>query len=204
MSRSGMLLIVCGPSGAGKSSLCHHLLDRYPRTRFSVSYTTRAPRGREVDGVDYHFVPRERFDAMIAEEAFAEWAEVHGNRYGTSRSTVSHALQVGHDLLFDIDVQGAAQLRAAFPEAVTVMVTPPSWALLEARLRARGTDAEDVIQRRLEKARWELERFDEFDYLLLNDDLAESQQAIEAIYLASARRVVLQARAAEALLKAPR
>lgn len=204
MSRSGMLLIVCGPSGAGKSSLCHHLLDRYPRTRFSVSYTTRAPRGREVDGVDYHFVPRERFDAMIAEGAFAEWAEVHGNRYGTSRSTVSHALQVGHDLLFDIDVQGAAQLRAAFPEAVTVMVMPPSWALLEARLRARGTDAEDVIQRRLEKARWELERFDEFDYLLLNDDLAESQQAIEAIYLASARRVVLQARAAEALLTAPR
>lgn len=192
LERRGMLVIVCGPSGVGKSSLCHHLLERYPRTRFSVSYTTRAPRGAEREGVDYHFVEGATFERMIAERQFAEWAQVHGNFYGTARAAVEEALGAGLDLLFDIDYQGARQLREAFPEAISIMVAPPSWSELERRLRGRQTDSEEVILRRLDKARHELSQFEAFDYVIVNDDLERAEARMRAIYQAAEARTVLQ------------
>lgn len=190
--RRGILFIVCGPSGVGKSSLCHHLLDHYPRTRFSVSYTTRAPRGSERNGEDYHFVDRSAFEGMIGECRFAEWAQVHGNFYGTSRQSVQGALDDGLDILFDIDYQGARQLREAFEHTASVMVAPPSWSELERRLRGRQTDSEEVILRRLDKAREELSHFEAFDYVIINDDLSRAQSRMRSIYQAAEVRTVVQ------------
>jgi guanylate kinase len=198
----GCLFIISGPSGVGKSSLCERLLARYARLSLSVSYTTRAPRGQERDGVHYHFVTRARFEAMIAGGEFAEHAQVHGNFYGTSRAVVEAALSRGEDLLFDIDYQGAAQLKAAFPqEARAVLLVPPSMAALEARLRGRGTDAEEVIARRMAAARNELAQFGLFDYALLNDALEEAWEGLLAIYEAQRHLVSARRDEIEALLR---
>lgn len=190
---SGTLLIVSGPSGVGKSSLCTRLLEQAPALRLSISYTTRAPRGAEVDGEHYHFTDRDTFLEMIQRKRFAEYAQVHGNYYGTSRETVAQALAQGDDLLFDIDYQGARQLKEAFPEAaVAVLLLPPSLSALEARLRGRGTDAPEVIARRLEAARHEMQQFALFDHAVINDELEQAWGDLRSIYQAARLRVGAQ------------
>jgi guanylate kinase len=181
--RPGMLLVLSAPSGAGKTTLARRFLADHADAAFSVSATTRAPRGQERDGVDYHFVPPERFAALVSQGAFAEWAEVHGQRYGTLRSAVEEALAAGRIAVFDIDVQGGLALKAGWPrEAVSVFVLPPSLAELERRLRGRSTDADEVIARRLAAARREVERgVATYDYLVVNDDLESAHRTITAI-----------------------
>jgi len=183
MPGPGMLLVLSAPSGAGKTTLAHRFRALEPDARFSVSATTRPPRGGERDGVDYHFVSRGRFDELLAAGALAEWAEVHGNRYGTMRATVDEALAAGHVALFDIDVQGGSQIREAWPrQTTTVFVLPPSMAELERRLRGRLTDSEASIGGRLRAARQEIARgASQYQYLLVNDDLEAAVAELAAV-----------------------
>lgn len=169
--RRGIPFVVSAPSGTGKTTVCHRLLSADTNLGLSISHTTRDPRPSERDGVDYHFVSRERFERLIAEEAFLEHAEYRGNLYGTSRSAVEAPLAEGRDLLLEIEVQGARQLRERLPEARLVFLLPPSRADLEQRLRARGTEREDVIARRLEVAAQELPEVLRYDYAVVNDAL---------------------------------
>jgi guanylate kinase len=196
----GLLLVLSAPSGAGKTTLARAFQARHPDARFSVSVTTRPPRGAERDGVDYHFVVPGRFDELVAEGALAEWAEVHGQRYGTLRSTVARALAGGEIALFDIDVQGGSQLAEAFPgQAVTVFVLPPSWAELERRLRGRSTEGQAAIAARLAVAVEETRRgMAEYHYLLVNDALGDALARLEAVVLSerAARSGGLDAEAA--------
>lgn len=168
---SGILYIVSAPSGAGKTTLVRALLREDPGIRLSVSFTTRAPREGEVEGVAYHFVDIPRFKAMREAGEFLEWAEVHGNFYATSRPWLEGQLAAGQDVLLEIDWQGAAQVREKFPDAVSIFILPPSYAELEARLRGRGTDSPEVIARRLAAARDEMRRVSDFDYAIINKDL---------------------------------
>lgn len=179
----GLLLVLSAPSGAGKTTLAHRFRAAHPEAVFSISATTRAPRGAERDGVDYHFVTPERFGALVAEGAFAEWAEVHGERYGTLRATVEAALEARRIALFDIDVQGGSQIKAAWPrEAATVLVLPPDTAELERRLRGRSTDSDDTIRRRLAGARAEVARgLAGYDYVVVNEVLEDALACLEAI-----------------------
>lgn len=183
-----MLLILCGPSGAGKSTLCSLLLSQDTDFSLSVSCTTRARRGQEVHGRDYYFVSKDEFEAQVQADAFAEHALVHGNWYGTLRSAIDESLSGGRSLVFDIDYQGAQQLRAAYPDAVSVMVLPPDMVTLEARLRGRGTDSEEVILKRLAKARHEIQQTSEFDFVILNERLEESWVSLQSIVRASRHR----------------
>ena len=183
MPAPGVLLVLSAPSGAGKTTLAHLYRERHPDAVFSISATTRAPRGDERDGVDYHFVTPERFQSLVAAGAFAEWAEVHGRHYGTLRPTVDEALRRGRVAIFDIDVQGGEQIKAAYPrEACTVFVLPPDAAELERRLRGRDTDSEDVIQRRLAAARAEIARgLASYEYVVVNDVLEGACERVAAI-----------------------
>ena len=176
-----MLFIVSGPSGAGKTTLSDAALKTFPALTLSVSCTTRSARGGEVDGVQYSFVDASRFDAMIAGDELAEWAEVHGHRYGTPRSPIDRAIAGECDMLLDIDVQGAAQLRPHYPEAVAVFLLPPDRATLEARLRGRGTDSEATVQRRLANACREIERAREYDHVIVNRNRAAAVAEFETI-----------------------
>lgn len=189
----GTLFVLSGPSGVGKSTLCTRLREEFPELGLSVSYATRAPRAGEVDGVHYHFVSRERFDEMIEADAFVEWAEVHGNRYGTAWSEVRNRLDNGLSVLFDIDWQGAVNLRRAFPETVTVMVLPPSLDELERRLRGRATDSEAVILQRLENALGEIQQMPRFEFAVVNEDLESSYNILRSVYIAAQNRVTLKA-----------
>jgi len=182
------LLIVSAPSGGGKTTLCSKLLGRHPDLRLSVSFTTRLPRGDEENGRDYHFVSREAFNEMASKGAFAEWAEVHGNLYGTAKQTIDEALSQGHDILFDIDWQGALQIKKCYPDAVSVFIVPPSLAELERRLRTRGTDTEDTIRRRMHNARQELLQMSKFDYIVVNRDIEEAFLELDAIFVAEGCR----------------
>jgi guanylate kinase len=179
----GLLLVLSAPSGAGKTTLARRFLAAHPEAIFSVSVTTRAPRGAERDGVDYRFVSPERFAQLVAEGAFAEWAEVHGNRYGTPRATVDDALARGRIVVFDIDVQGGARLKAGWPrETATVFLVPPTVAELERRLRGRSTDSEDTIRRRLAAARDEAVRgIASYDYVVVNDTIEAALSCLEAV-----------------------
>lgn len=177
-----MLLIVSGASGAGKSTLCKTLLERRPELSLSVSVTTRKPRGEERDGREYHFVSEERFGAMVDEGDFAEHAVVHGFRYGTSRTVTDSAVAEGRSVIFDVDWQGAEALAKAYPEAVTVMILPPTFEVLATRLRGRGTDEPAVIERRLQAARLEISKYASFDYLILNDNAERASRVLESIY----------------------
>ena len=180
----GLLIVLSSPSGAGKTTLARRLLGEFDRTAFSVSYTTRPPRKNERDGIDYHFVDLDGFQRMIDAGEFAEWAEVHGNRYGTAKTTVESALADGRDVIFDIDWQGGRSLFTQWPDdALMVFVVPPGLDILEARLRGRGTDAEDVIQRRLAKAVDEMRHHREYQHVVVNDDLDRAYQLLKAIYL---------------------
>lgn len=195
------LLMICSPSGAGKSTLTRHLLSAFEDLTFSVSHTTRAPREGETDGVDYHFVDRSAFDAEVEAGHFAEWAEVHGNRYGTSLRELERAKQAGkRALLFDVDVQGARQLRARLPGLAGVFILPPSFEELERRLVGRASDAPEVIERRLQRARAEIEHYPAFDYLLVNDDLEAAKATLEAIVRAERSRKERVSARAELLL----
>jgi len=175
------VFIVSAPSGSGKSTLVARLLASVPGLLFSVSYTTRRPRGHEVDGESYHFVSRQDFEAMLGRNEFLEWAEVFGNYYGTHRGILDVARDRGSDLVLDIDVQGARQLKDQIPEAVTVFILAPSRQTLEQRLRSRGEDRDDVIERRLREAAEEIRNYKAYDYVLINRDLAESDTVLQAI-----------------------
>jgi len=183
-SERGILVIISSPSGAGKTTLSRRLLKEFPALEFSVSYTTRKPRKNEQDGVDYFFVEDAEFDAMVARGEFAEHAEVHGNRYGTSKKTVERALEEGRDVVFDVDWQGGRDLSAAWPaDSLKIFILPPDLSTLEERLRRRATDAEEVIVRRLRKALVEMEHHEEYEHIVVNDDLEEAYALLRAIYL---------------------
>jgi guanylate kinase len=186
----GQLLVLSAPSGAGKTTLARMFVARTPGAFFSVSATTRAPRGPERDGVDYHFLSPERFQALVDGGAFAEWAQVHGHRYGTLRESVEAALRGSGVAVFDIDVQGGAQIQQRFPrDAVTVLIVPPTPAELERRLRARSTDSDEVIRRRLAVARAEVEAgAARYDYVVVNDRLEDALARLEAISRAERAR----------------
>ena len=178
-----LVFIISAPSGSGKSTLTNELLKLVPNLEFSISYTTRHPRGSEQNGKHYHFVSTEEFNRMIAAGEFLEHANVHGNCYGTSREFLRQAGRSGHDLLLDIDVQGAAQIKRNLTDAISIFVLPPDRTTLEWRLRNRHEDSEDVIQRRLLTATREIEEYDKYDYVLINDQLEKSIARLEAIVL---------------------
>jgi len=200
---TGLLVVISSPSGAGKTTLCQRLLkDCEDSLTFSVSYTTRKMRPGEREGVDYHFVDEQGFQQMIDREEFAEWAEVHGKRYGTSIKAVDEALSGGKDVLFDIDYQGGRQLRAKFEaDALLVFILPPSLDELERRLRRRATDEEDVITKRLQKAHEEIEHYGLYDYLIVNDDLDRAYDELRSIYRAAHLERARMATAAESLVR---
>lgn len=188
MAKRGVLFIVSAPSGAGKTTLVRGLLERDPQIGLSVSHTTRTARPGEVDGVAYHFVSIDTFDAMRAAGDFIESAHVHGNYYGTSRRWLEERLNAGHDVLLEIDWQGAQQVRALFPEAVSIFILPPSFEALAQRLTGRGSDAPEVIERRLAAAREEISHLREFDFVIINNIL--SQALDEMVTVACAARLL--------------
>lgn len=201
MSEPFLLLILSSPSGAGKTTLTRMLLGKHPELTFSVSHTTRPPRGNEVDGRDYHFVTAEQFDRMVAEGAFAEWANVHQHRYGTARAEIERARQSHRGIVFDIDFQGARQLEAAYPDLVTVFILPPSMDELRQRLVGRGTDEPAAIEKRFRQATVEIANYGLFQYLLVNDDVDRAFARLEAILVAEGCRRVRLATLAERLLR---
>lgn len=187
--RQGTLFVVSAPSGAGKTTLCREARLRLPDLAYSVSCTTRPPRAGEIDGTDFHFVTAAHFRALREEGALAEWAEVHGNLYGTRAGVLQDTLAAGRDLLLDIDTQGAAQLRRRYPEAVLVFIVAPSMAELEQRLRERRSDAEAEIARRLRRAREEIALWRRYDYLVVNRELKEASEQLVSIIVAERARV---------------
>ena len=203
----GILFIISSPSGAGKTTLARRLLAEFPELEFSISYTTRKPRHNERDGVDYRFVDDTEFDAMIAAGQFAEWAEVHGNRYGSAREVIDRALASGRGVVFDVDWQGGRKLKAEWPrDALMVFVLPPDLTTLEQRLRRRATDSDEVIARRLRKAFEEMTHHPEYEHLIVNDDLERAYQLLRAIYLVRRHGADRDSHAAalvEANLRAP-
>jgi guanylate kinase len=186
---SPLVYIISAPSGSGKSTLVNELLKLVPNLDFSISYTTRAARGSEQNGKEYHFVSRQEFEQMIRDDEFLEHASVYGtDYYGTARRFLREAGKKGHDLLLDIDVQGAAQIKQKLPEAISIFVLPPDRKTLEWRLRKRGEDSDEVINRRLDAARREIEKYDKYDYILINDKLEESSDSLQAIILSERLR----------------
>jgi len=182
-SYKSLVYIVSAPSGSGKSTLVNELLKLVSDLEFSISYTTRAPRGSEQNGKQYFFISREEFEQMVREDEFLEHASVHGNCYGTARRFLRDAEQKGYDLLLDIDVQGAAQVKRKLPAAISIFVLPPDRKTLEWRLSNRGEDAPKVIHERLEAATREIAEYDKYDYILINDKLEESCENLRAIVL---------------------
>jgi guanylate kinase len=198
--RRGVLVVISSPSGAGKTTLARMLAESQ-KLVFSVSYTTRAPRQGERDGVDYKFVSEDEFTQMVERQEFAEWAVVHGSRYGTAVHTVNRALEDGTDYLFDIDWQGGRQIRQQWPnDSVLIFILPPSIAELERRLRRRATDSSDAIARRVATAKRELEHYGEYDYLVVNDNLDRACQQLNAVVEATRCSRVRGAHLAEELL----
>lgn len=183
-SRRGLLFIVSAPSGTGKTTLAERLVEIVPNLKLSRSYTSRPARHGEVDGVDYNFISRDRFEAMIAADAFLEWADVFGNLYGTGADDTERALGAGQDLVLVIDVAGARQVRSRRIDQATIFVLPPSFAALEARLRGRSKDDEAVMRRRLEVASGEVARFADYDYVVVNDEFEPAVERLRAIVLA--------------------
>ena len=187
------VFIISAPSGSGKSTLVGRLLRHDPTLRFSISYTTRAPRGAEKPGESYNFIDRKDFEERIGRDEFLEHALVFGNYYGTHRSVLDDAQAAGRDLVLDIDVQGARQLKSKIREAVTIFILAPSRQILEERLRARGEDRSEVIDRRLQEAAEEIRRWEDYDYILVNEDLEESDRILRSIVTAErARRQRMQ------------
>jgi guanylate kinase len=198
-SDAPLKLIVSSPSGAGKTTLTARLLSRVENLRFSVSHTTRKPRGNEQNGREYHFVDRSEFERLIAKDGFLEWAEVHGNFYGTSSAELEHS-SAARGVIFDIDHQGARQIKSSSPDAVAVFILPPSMQVLEQRLRGRRSEDEATVQRRFRVALEEIAHYGLFDYVLVNDDLEQATTQLISIFLAEECRRGRASRRAERLL----
>ena len=189
LSRRGVLLVISSPSGAGKTSLSRRLIADHPELALSVSATTRQPRPGEQDGREYHFVDAATFQKLVDEDAFLEWAEVHEHRYGTPRAPIMQALAAGRDVLFDIDWQGAAAIASrASADTVRVFILPPSMKILAERLHSRAQDAEEVIVRRLGRAKGEIAKWADYDYVIVNDDFERAYFNLQAIYRAERLR----------------
>jgi len=185
----GLLLVLSAPSGAGKTTLARMLEKEFPGAEFSISFTTRAPRGAEQNGKDYHFVDTLTFEQMMERNEFVEWAEVHGNFYGSSKQVVAQSWRHDGIGVFDIDVQGGTSIKRKYPDAVCIFILPPSMAELERRLRSRGTDTDDVIRRRMLAARNECEKGAiSYDYLIINDRLDDAFQQLKSIVIAERSR----------------
>lgn len=196
----GNLIVVSAPSGAGKSSLAERALKRIEGLKFSISYTTREPRGAEQDGVDYHFVSEDEFRAMSGRGEFLESAEVHGYLYATHRAAVEELLAQGLDVILDIDVQGAEQVRQRVAEAITVFILPPSREILEARLRSRNLNEPADLERRLRNAAIEVRLYEKFDYVIVNDDIDRALASLEAIITGERCRLLRQRNLVESIL----
>jgi len=186
---SGNIFVVSAPSGAGKTSLVKSLLEADPQVKLSISFTTRAPRPGEENGVHYHFVSMDEFMAMLNRGDFLESAEVYGNRYGTSQRWIEAQLKSGTDILLEIDWQGAAQVRKLMPQAICIFILPPSVPALRERLSGRGQDAPDVIDRRVAAAREDMSHVGEFDYVIINDDFATASRDLQAVVRAQRLRI---------------
>jgi guanylate kinase len=200
-SRRGLLFVVSAPSGTGKTTVAERLVQIVPDLALSRSYTSRAIRPGEVDGIDYNFITRARFEQMIAAEAFLEWADVFGNLYGTGAADSEGYLAAGRDLVLVIDVQGARQVRVRCAGTVGVFVMPPSFQILEKRLRGRSSDTEEAMQRRLQTARDEVAAFTEYDYVVVNDELEACVDRLRAIVLAERARLRSMREAAEEIVR---
>lgn len=196
-----ILLIVSSPSGAGKTTLCNKLLAEFDDLRFSTSHTTRTPRKGETDGKDYFFVSDKQFDQMIEDDLFIEWANVHDNRYGTARAELRAAANAQKDLLFDVDFQGAAQIKRQYPDAIGVFVLPPSIEELQRRLRSRGTETPESLERRFKAALQEIANHAQFDHLVVNDNLETAYDQIRAILIAERTKHKFVAHLAKQILE---
>lgn len=188
MERKGLLLVISGPSGAGKGTLCRALLKSDPALSLSISVTTRSPRPGEVDGTDYFFMEKDSFEKMIKDGQFLEWAFVYGNYYGTPFEFVQESLRLGKDILLEIDIQGALQVKEKFPEAVLIFIAPPSLSVLEARLVSRGADSKEEIRKRLSSTAGEMALARQYDYVVINDKVARAVKNIKAIITAEKSR----------------
>jgi len=181
MSNKGNLIVISAPSGSGKTSLANRALEEIPKLKFSVSHTTRKPRPGERNQVEYFFVSEEEFEEMIEQDTFLEHARVYGNYYGTSRAFVDEQLSVGYDVLLDLDVQGAAQVKKSYPEAILVFVFPPSLEVLKTRLKNRGLDDPSIIDKRLRIAKKEIQRYTDYQYVIINREIEESLVELKSI-----------------------
>ena len=199
-NRRGLLFIVSAPSGTGKTTLVERLVKQTPELRMSRSYTSRAARAGERDGVDYNFITRQEFDGMVREGAFLEWADIYGNLYGTAAADTEQSLSGGEDLVLVIDVQGARQVRSRGLENIGIFVLPPSAAILETRLRGRSKDTEEQIARRLEVACREVEDFATYDYVVINDEVEACVDRLRSIVVAERARVRLMRARAERVI----
>jgi guanylate kinase len=199
-TQSGNLIIVSGPSGAGKSALAANVLRTLPHLEFSVSYTTRAPRGKEQDGVEYFFVSRSEFQSLIRSDDLLEWAEVHGNMYGTSRRFVNKLMEQGEDVLLDIDVQGAQIIGRKCADAVGIFIMPPSYEALKDRLRSRSLDNAVAIEQRLKMACREIRHYKDYDYVVINDNLDGAARELRAIILSVRCRMTARIQSAKSIL----
>ncbi len=195
------VFIISAPSGSGKTTLIDLLLKENPSLSFSISHTTRPPRPGERDGIEYFFVSEQKFEQMIREDRFVEWAEVHGHFYGTSREMLVQPEKDSRDVILDIDVQGAAQVRQKMPEAISIFILPPSYEALKSRLLTRQKDKQEVMLKRLENARKEIRRYSEFDYIIINDDLRTASNSLSAIIHSSNSLRDKQIDRIEAILK---
>jgi guanylate kinase len=200
-SSRGLLFIVSAPSGAGKTTLVERLVEHAPQLKMSRSYTSRRARDGEVDGVDYNFVTRERFEAMVAVGEFLEWAEVFGNLYGTSAADTDRLLESGHDVVLVIDVQGARKVRRRGVETTAIFVMPPSFEVLEQRLRGRSKDSEDTIQQRLQVAREEVASFGEYEFVVINDELTAAVDKLRGIVIGERARLRCMRGEAERIIR---
>lgn len=192
MEYPGNLFVVAAPSGAGKSSLVKALMELDSRVQPSVSHTTRAPRGQELHGREYYFVSNETFDQMVVQDAFLEWAKVHGNRYGTSKQAIEQRMKMGADVVLEIDYQGAIQVKRIFPNAVLVFILPPSWEELRSRLERRAEDSAEVIELRLQNAATEMANVREFDFVIINEVFERALFDLKAIVHAQRLRYSAQ------------
>jgi len=197
----GSVFVISAPSGAGKSTLVARLLDDVGGISFSVSYTTRAPRDGEVDGRDYHFVDDATFDRMLVEGGLVEWVRAYGNRYGTGKAWIEAQVEAGRDALLDLETHGARRVKELFPDAVLIILAPPSAESLAARLRGRGKDSEAQIATRLEQAKHELERWPHYDYIVLNDDIEAAYASLKAVVLATRASTARMADLAQSILE---
>ncbi|WP_227767001.1 guanylate kinase [Zhaonella formicivorans] len=184
MQAPGLLIVLSGPSGAGKGTLCQALRAQMPELKYSVSATTRQPRAGEVEGINYYYITKEKFDEMLAQGEFLEWARVYDNYYGTPKKQVMESLERGEDIILEIDIQGAMQIKKQYPKGVFIFIVPPSIRELEKRITGRGTDSEEVIKKRLSCVQQELTYVSEYDYVVVNDEVQTAVEKLKAIIIA--------------------